>query len=153
TSEQPAAANDAGSWSPPGYEVFGELGHGGMGVVYKARDLRLQRLVALKRIHTEKALPRFKAEAEAVARLQHPNIVQIHAMEEHAGEPFLALEYLSGGSLATKLDRRPQPPRESAALLETLARAVDHAHRQGIVHLDLKPANVLFTADGQPKLV
>src|SRR5262245_56339405 len=97
---------------PPGYELFGEIGHGGMGVVYKARDVGLQRIVALKRIRTEKALPRFQAEAEAVARLQHPNIVQIYAIGEHAGEPYLALEYLPGGSLALKLGDRPQPAGE-----------------------------------------
>lgn len=155
TGSAPAEEGVSSAWrtSPPGYELFGEIGRGGMGVVYKARDLALRRPVALKRIRTEKALPRFRAEAEAVARLQHPNIVQIYAIAEHAGEPYLALEYLPGGSLAQRMGDRPQPAREAAALIETLARAVHHAHRQGIVHRDLKPANVLFSADGVPKLV
>src|SRR5579884_2856701 len=136
-----------------GYEVLGELGRGGMGVVYKARDPRLNRLVALKMVlsggHAGKdELLRFKAEAEAVARLTHPNVVQIYEIGEHDGLPFFALEYVSGGSLAARLDGTPLPAAEAAALVETLARAVHHAHLQGIVHRDLKPANVLLASGG-----
>ncbi len=133
----------------PGYEVLGELGRGGMGVVYQARQAGLNRLVALKVIlaggHAgadERA--RFRAEAEAVARLQHPNIVQIHEVGEQAGLPFFSLEYCPGGNLATQLQGHPLPPAEAARLTETLARAVHHAHARGIVHRDLKPANILL---------
>jgi WD40 repeat protein len=141
----------------PGYEVLGELGRGGMGVVYQARHIKLDRLVALKMIlaggHAgTDALRRFRAEAEAVARLQHPNVVQIHDIGEHQGLPFLSLEFCPGGSLAERLDGTPLPPREAAALAETLARAVHTAHQAGIVHRDLKPANVLLAADGTPKI-
>jgi hypothetical protein len=141
----------------PGYEVLGELGRGGMGVVYQARHLQLGRLVALKMIlagsHAgAQARARFKAEAEAVARLQHPNVVQIYDVGEHQGLPFLSLEFCPGGSLAERLDGTPLPPRPAAALTETLARAAHAAHQAGIVHRDLKPANVLLAADGTPKI-
>jgi tetratricopeptide (TPR) repeat protein len=141
----------------PGYEVLAELGRGGMGVVYQAWQTGLGRVVALKMILAGggpegKELGRFRTEAEAAARLQHPNIVQVHAVGDHDGRPYLALEYVDGGSLAQKLNRTPQPAREAAALLETLARAVHHAHQKGVVHRDLKPANVLLTADGTPKV-
>jgi serine/threonine protein kinase len=140
-----------------GYDILGELGRGGMGVVYKARQLPLNRLVALKMIlagpHADpEALARLRTEAEAVARLRHPNIVQIHEVGNQDGCPYLALEYVEGGTLAGKLAGMPYPPRPAAQLLETLARAVHHAHEQGIVHRDLKPANVLLTADGAPKI-
>jgi tetratricopeptide (TPR) repeat protein len=128
-----------------------------MGVVYKARDVQLQRLVALKMIlagaHAgPDELARFRTEAEAVARLQHPHIVQIHAIGEHEGLPYFSLEFVEGGSLAQKLAGTPLPPREAAQLVETLARAMHIAHQRGIIHRDLKPANVLLTADGQPKI-
>src|SRR5262249_33257128 len=97
-------------------------------------------------------LARFRAEAEAVARLQHAHIVQIHEVGEHGGLPYFSLEFCAGGSLEQKLDGTPWPPRRAAALVRTLARAMDGAHRAGIVHRDLKPANVLFTADGTPKV-
>jgi serine/threonine protein kinase/Flp pilus assembly protein TadD len=133
----------------PGYEILEELGRGGMGVVYKARHLGLKRLVALKMILSAEhagadELARFRAEAEAIARLQHPNIVQVYDIGEHNGKPYFALEFVSCGSLAACLHGEPQPPREAAHLLETLARAIDVAHQQGIVHRDLKPANVLL---------
>jgi tRNA A-37 threonylcarbamoyl transferase component Bud32 len=141
----------------PGHEVLGVLGQGGMGVVYKARQKSLNRVVALKMIR-DSALAgpeeraRFRAEAEAVAQLQHPNIVQIHEVGEHHGLPFFSLEFVAGGSLAEQLHGTPQPPRTAARLVETLARAVDTAHQKGIIHRDLKPANVLLTEDGTPKI-
>jgi hypothetical protein len=141
----------------PGYEVLGELGRGGMGVVYKARDTRLGRVVALKMVRGgahagEEELARFRAEAEVVARLQHPNIVQIHEIGEADGHPFFSLEFCPGGNLADKLAGTPLPPREAARLVETLARAMQAAHEAGIIHRDLKPANVLLLADGTPKI-
>ena len=141
----------------PGYEILGVLGKGGMGIVYQARQVKLKRIVALKMIKAgdqadEAELSRFRVEAEAVARLQHPNIVQIYEVGEHAGQPFCALEFVGGGTLAARLAGTPQPPREAAALARTLALAMDAAHQKGIVHRDLKPANVLLTADGTPKV-
>jgi tetratricopeptide (TPR) repeat protein len=141
----------------PGYDVLEELGRGGMGVVYRAWQLRPHRVVALKMIlagdHAgPEALARFEVEAEAVARLQHPHIVQVHAVGEHAGRPYVVLECVDGGSLERRLTGAPQPARWAAELVERLARAMHHAHGQGIVHRDLKPANVLLTADGTPKV-
>src|SRR5262249_42165963 len=97
-------------------------------------------------------LARFRSEAEAVARLQHANIVQIHDVGEQDGRPYFALEYVEGGSLAQRLGGTPQPSRPAAELVRTLAAAMDAAHRRGVVHRDLKPANVLLTADGTPKI-
>jgi serine/threonine protein kinase len=141
----------------PGYEVLGLLGKGGMGVVYKARQVSLDRIVALKMIlHAEHAgsaeRQRFQAEAEAAARLQHPNIVQVFEVGTHDGLPFLTLEYCPGGSLAQRLDGVPWPIRESAHVVETLAGAAQAAHAARVVHRDLNPANVLLTATGQPKI-
>lgn len=139
-----------------GYVILGVLGRGGMGVVYQARQLRLNRLVALKMMSEaggdQEMLDRFQAEAEAVARLQHPHIVHIYDVGEHAGRPFLSLEYVEGGNLSQKIRQEPQTPRWAGRLVETLARAVHFAHEHGIIHRDLKPANVLMTADGQPKI-
>jgi tetratricopeptide (TPR) repeat protein/tRNA A-37 threonylcarbamoyl transferase component Bud32 len=132
----------------PGYRIVAELGEGGMGIVYKAQHLRLKRLVALKMIRparaSRKLRERFHREAEAVARLQHPNIVQIHEVGDHNGCPFLSLEYVEGGSLAEQLDGRPRDPRRAAAFLLPLAQAIHYAHDKGIVHRDLKPANILL---------
>jgi serine/threonine-protein kinase len=141
----------------PGYEILGVLGRGGMGVVYKARHVRLKRLVALKMVlageHAgREERVRFGQEAEAVARLQHPGIVQIYEVGEHAGRPYFSLELVEGGSLARKLSGTPLPAREAAGLAEALAQAVHAAHRRGVVHRDLKPANVLLTPDGAPKI-
>jgi serine/threonine protein kinase len=143
--------------SLPGYEILGEIGRGAMGVVYKARHRALKRLVALKMIlagnHAGAAeLARFRAEAEAVARLQHPNIVQIYEIGEHDGLPYLALEFVAGGSLAQKPQGAPVALRQAAGWVEALARAMHAAHQQGIVHRDLKPANILLTEDGTPKI-
>jgi tetratricopeptide (TPR) repeat protein len=141
----------------PGYEVLALLGEGGMGVVYLARHQALDRLVALKmlkvgaQIHAAD-LQRFRTEAEAVARLQHPHIVQIHAVGECNGLPYFTLEYCAGGSLAKKLGGTPLPVREAAQLATTLAEAIAAAHRRQIVHRDLKPHNVLLTEEGVPKI-
>jgi tRNA A-37 threonylcarbamoyl transferase component Bud32 len=140
-----------------GYEILGELGRGGMGVVYKARQVRLNRTVALKMIlagdHAgPEAALRFLAEAEAIAKLQHPNIVQIFHTDAQAGHPYIEMEYVGGGSLADRLDGTPQPPSAAARLVETLARAIGEAHRLGVVHRDLKPGNILLTTDGAPKI-
>jgi serine/threonine protein kinase/WD40 repeat protein len=148
TVEQPPAGATPAT-SPPGYEILGELGRGGMAVVYQARQLSLNRSVALKMVlagrhASAEQRDRFRAEAEAVARLRHPNIVQVHEVGEHDGLPFLVLEYADGGSLAARLRGTPLPPRPAAALTAVLAQAVHHAHQNGIVHRDLKPANVLL---------
>jgi WD40 repeat protein len=132
-----------------GYEILRELGQGGMGIVYLARDQRLQRLVALKMLLPEggvraSAVERFRREAEAIARLQHPNIVQIFQIGEQDGRPFLALEFVDGGNLAETLSGKAVPARQAARLVATLARAVHYAHQQDLVHRDLKPANILL---------
>jgi tetratricopeptide (TPR) repeat protein len=134
------------------YEILGELGRGGMGVVFKARQKGLNRLVALKMVlpgaYSAAALARFRTEAQAAARLQHPNVVQIFEVGEDDGRPYLVLEYVEGGSLARRLGGVPLPPPQAARLAETLARAIHAAHQAGIVHRDLKPANVLLACPG-----
>ncbi len=145
----PRPAESAALPAVPDYEILGELGRGGMGIVYKARQMKLNRVVALKVIRTGRQaepdeLTRFRAEAAAVARLQHPNIVQIFEIGEHQGQPYIALEFVGGGSLDQKLHGAPQPARQAAQFVETLARTVQHCHELGIVHRDLKPANVLL---------
>jgi serine/threonine protein kinase len=135
--------------SVPGYEILEELGRGGMGVVYLARQLGLHRTVALKMVlnglHTcPRDLARFRTEAAAIARLQHPNIVQIYDVGEAGGRPYLVLEFVAGGSLAQHLHGMSQPARPAAQLVETLARAVHAAHANGVIHRDLKPANILL---------
>lgn len=134
------------------YEVLDELGRGGMGVVYKARQHGLDRIVALKMLlagqHADaEQLARFRAEARAAAVLQHPNIVQIFEVAEDDGHSYFSLEYVSGGSLQQRLKEGPLPPQAAAALMETLARAIHFAHQHGIVHRDLKPANVLLAGE------
>jgi WD40 repeat protein len=140
-----------------GYEILGELGRGGMGVVYRARQTPLNRLVALKMIRTGHdadpgALARFRVEAEAVARLQHPHIVQIYEIGGLDGTasvcPYMALELVEGGSLARQVNGTPLPVRRAAELVETLARAMHFAHQRGILHRDLKPGNILLASAG-----
>jgi serine/threonine protein kinase len=141
----------------PGYSILGEVGRGGMGVVYKARQDSLNRVVALKTILAggyagAGELQRFRAEAEAIARLKHPHIVQIYEIGEQNGLPYFSLEFCPGGSLDKKLNGTPLPPREAAALVEVLARAMQAAHEKGVVHRDLKPGNVLLGEGGEPKI-
>ena len=135
--------------SIPGYEIEGVLGRGGMGVVYKARHLALRRTVAIKMVlaggHAgPRERARFSIEVEAAARLQHPNIVQIHEVGEVDGHQYCALEFVEGGNLANKLDGKPMLPRDAAKLVETLGRAMQLAHNCNVVHRDLKPANILL---------
>jgi serine/threonine protein kinase len=136
----------------PGYELLEELGHGGMGVVYKARQTTLNRIVALKMLLSGPAiiaehLARFRIEAEALARLQHPNIVQIFEVGEQEGRPYFSMEYVAGPSLAHV--GMPQPARSTAPLVEVVARAVHAVHCCGIIHRDLKPANILLQSHGK----
>src|SRR5262249_54412365 len=128
----------------PGYKVEDVLGHGGMGVVFRARHLRLDRLVALKMTLAGSYAgahewERFRREAEAVAALRHANVVQIYDVGDWAGRPYFTMELIEGGSLAQRLTGTPQPARRAAALLATLADAMHAAHQGGIVHRDLKP--------------
>jgi serine/threonine protein kinase/Tfp pilus assembly protein PilF len=150
-------SSEAGRPRISGYEILGKLGEGGMGIVYKARQTGLNRLVALKMIIggsqvRDRHLARFRVEAEAVAQLRHPNIVQIYDIGEVDGMPYVALEFLEGGDLRDRLAGTPQPGMAAAMLMATLAWAVHAAHQARIVHRDLKPANVLLTADGVPKI-
>jgi tetratricopeptide (TPR) repeat protein len=154
----PGTSADVPAATPvPGYQILGTLGRGGMGIVYKALHRPLNRVVALKMILAgahgrPDELARFRREAELVARLRHPNIVQIYEIGEHEGLPYLSLEYVEGPSLQEKLGGCPQPAREAAQFAEVLARAMQAAHALKIIHRDLKPANVLLTADGTPKI-
>jgi WD40 repeat protein/tRNA A-37 threonylcarbamoyl transferase component Bud32 len=133
---------------PPGYELLELLGEGGMGVVFKARQESLNRLVALKMLLSGPVAPeqlaRFRTEAESLARLQHPNVIQIHEVGDFEGRPYLVMEYVAGPTLARDLNHTPQPPRRAAELLQVLAGAVQAVHDCGILHRDLKPANILL---------
>ncbi len=141
----------------PGYEITEELGQGGMGVVYKAEQKSLGRMVALKMIRSQvlgekESAIRFHREAETLAQLQHPNIVQIYEIGEHNGTPYLSLELIEGGNLSRKLEKISYTPRQTAQLMEILARAMHTAHQKGIIHRDLKPGNILLTEDEVPKI-
>ncbi len=142
---------------PPGFEYLRTLGRGGMGIVHGARQTALKRDVAIKMIladrgASESQIARFRSEVEAVARFQHPNIVQIFEVGEIRGTPFCVLEYVEGGTLGRYLDRKPIPPAEAARIAESLARAVHYAHQRQILHRDLKPGNILLTSDREPKV-
>jgi WD40 repeat protein/tRNA A-37 threonylcarbamoyl transferase component Bud32 len=139
------------------YEVLGELGRGGMGVVYQARQRKLKRVVALKMIMvgqlaTDSQMQRFQAEARAAARLTHPGIVSVHEVGTHDGQHFYTMDFVAGGSLAGLHRDEPVPARRAAELVKQLAEAVHYAHEQGVVHRDLKPANVLLTSNGAPRI-
>jgi serine/threonine-protein kinase len=139
------------------YAILAMLGEGGMGVVYKARQRSLNRLVALKMISAgphagTQARARFHTEGQAIARLRHPHVVQIYELGEHEGLPYYSMELLEGGSLAARLADGPMPPRAAAELVQTLAAAVQYAHQMQVLHRDLKPANILLTEAGQPKI-
>ena len=155
--EQPSRPTPPPAPTPDRFEVLEEIGRGGMGVVYKAQQKGLNRLVALKMILAgdyagEQLLKRFQAEAETVARLQHPSIVQIYEIGQHEGRPYFALEYVDGGTLQQRLAGTPMPPRKAAELTAQLAHAVDYAHQHGVVHRDLKPANVLLEKPADSKV-
>ncbi|HMF13292.1 MAG TPA: serine/threonine-protein kinase, partial [Gemmataceae bacterium] len=160
TLPSPTASGPAGAADlpcVPGYEILSELGRGAMGVVYKARQIALNRLVALKMLHTSwrtnaAQRARFRVEVETIALLQHPNIVQVYDVGTHEGRPFFIMEFLEGGSLADSCQGRPQQANAAAELVETLARAMFAVHAKGIVHRDLKPSNIVRTADGRPKI-
>jgi WD40 repeat protein len=152
-----AVADNVDAPRVPGFEILELLGRGGMGVVYRARQVKLNRVVALKMIlaggHAGAAeLQRFRAEAEILGQLRHPHIVQIYSVGDQGGRPYFALEFVEGGSLAQKLDGRPLPPAEAAGLIEKVAQGMHAAHTAGIIHRDLKPANILMMDDGAPKI-
>jgi hypothetical protein len=145
----------------PDYQILEEVGHGGMGVVYRARQVSLNRVVALKVIRGDKLADlsspqrgewfnRFRNEAEAVADLDHPNIIPIHEVGVYEGRPFFCMKLVEGGSLKDHLEHHVADPRASARLLATVARAVHHAHQRGILHRDLKPGNILLDPEGRP---
>jgi serine/threonine protein kinase len=156
------AAGEPAVLQIPGYKIIRALGQGGMGTVFLAQHLPLQRVVALKFFRgsweaSAEVLARFRREAVALARLQHPGIVQIYELLEHQGLMCLALEYVGGGDLRQRMHAGGGPgglmtTRDAAALMATLARAVDFAHQRGVLHRDLKPSNILLTDDGQPKI-
>ncbi len=139
------------------YELLEKLARGGMGVVYRAWDTRLQRPVALKMIRgsqlaTEEEVHRFFLEAKAAAQLDHPGIVPVFDVGEHAGEHYYVMGLVEGGSLARRIRERPLPPREAAAIVRQVAEAMAYAHRRGVIHRDLKPGNILLDVTGQPKV-
>jgi len=137
------------------YDLLEEVGRGGMGIVFKARHKSLERIVALKVLRsdgTDEERKRFEREAQAVARLQHPNIVQVYEVGETAGQAFVSLEFIDGQSLAHRLRGTPLPARQAAALVEILARAMHYAHEKGVIHRDLKPANILLAGTPETRL-
>ena len=164
----PATADSvfsSGKAPPPGtkvryfgdYELLDEIARGGMGVVYKARQVRLKRVVALKMILSgqlagDEDIQRFHTEAEAAAKLDHPGIVPIYEIGQFEGQHFFSMGFVEGQSLAGRLANGPLPPRDAAELTSKIATAVAYAHQQGVIHRDLKPANVLLDTNGQPRI-
>jgi len=147
----------AGPPSIPGYDIVGELGRGGMGVVYKAYQVRAKRFVALKMVvpgseSDKNLLQRFHTEAQAVAHLAHPNIVQIYEMGDYNGWPYFSLEFCGGSNLGRKLGGTPMVAHHAVELIEKVARAIAYAHQRQIIHRDLKPGNILLSHDGEPKI-
>ncbi len=139
----------------PGYDVIALVGRGGMGRVYRAKHLALERIVAVKLLSHEPDelhLARFREEVRAVAKLQHPNIAQLFETGLADGQPFFTQEFLDGGSLAQSFARKPQDPMAAARIVETITRAIQHSHEHSILHRDLKPANILLASDGTPKV-
>ena len=139
------------------YELLEEIAHGGMGVIYKARQVGLDRIVAIKMMLMgpwagADFVSRFRAEALAAASLQHPNIVALHEVGEHEGQPFFSMDYVEGKNLADLTRGNPLPASRAATYLETIAKAVHYAHERGILHRDLKPSNILIDAHGQPRI-
>jgi eukaryotic-like serine/threonine-protein kinase len=149
---RPAATS--ADWQVGWYDILGEVGRGGMGVVYKARHRGLNRLVALKMVMageftSESERLRFQREAELAARVKHVNIIQVHEVGQLGDRPYLSMEWIEGGTLADRLDGTSWPPDDAAKLVGTLALAIDAAHRQGVIHRDLKPANILLQPGDQ----
>jgi serine/threonine protein kinase len=155
-SDTPADPSDQSNWpSVPGYKLLEVVGSGGLGVVYKARQRSLNRLVAVKVLRADLShddARRIRRVRDLVAQLKHPNIVQFHDGLEFAGRYAVVQEYVEGGSLSQRLDGTAWPARRAAQLVLTLAEAVQALHAQGILHRDLKPSNILLTAGGQPKI-
>src|SRR5262245_41499890 len=153
----PPPVPDAVSTTFGKYELLGELGRGGMGVVYKAREAKLDRIVAVKMIlssqfASSEQVERFHAEARACARLPHPHIVQVFEVGELHGQPFFAMEFIEGRGLDSRIQERPLDPDEAVRLLIPIVRAVGHLHAHGLIHRDLKPGNVLIDRAGRPVL-
>ena len=140
-----------------GYELIDEIARGGMGVVFKARQQSPERLVAINMILSgqlagEQEVRRFHIEADAAAHLEHPNIVPIYEVGEHEGRHFFSMAYVDGSSLAAQVTQGPLPPKDAASIVSTITAAISYAHGRGVIHWDLKPANILIDQNGQPRV-